>query len=79
MATVLETPARKALKGVISNIEPIDGTMVLISAEIDEDQTSIATELPQEEVKILNLRVGDMVDVLPISFDTYLIVGKPKQ
>ncbi len=78
MATALETLERRALRGVIRGIEPVDGTMALISAEIDKECTPIATELPVEEVERLNLRVGDAIDVFPFSFDTYLIIGKPK-
>mgnify|MGYP001767119405 CR=1 FL=1 len=79
MATALETLERKALRGVIRGIEPVDGTMNLISAEIDEDYTPIATELPAEEVERLDLHVGDAIAVFPINIDTYLIIGKPKQ
>lgn len=79
MATALETLGRRALMGVIREIEPVDGAMFLISAEIDEDYTPIATELPVEEVERLNLRVGDAIGVFPINIDTYLIIGKPKQ
>jgi len=78
MATALETLERRALRGVIRGIEPVDGTMALISAEIDKEYTPIATELPVEEVERLNLRVGDAIDVFPFNLDTYLIIGKPK-
>lgn len=79
MATALETLERRALRGVIRAIEPVDGVMSLISAEIDEDYTLVATELPIEEVERLNLKIGDALDMVPISIDTYLIIGKPKQ
>ncbi|MFC1646281.1 hypothetical protein ACFL2Y_03780 [Candidatus Omnitrophota bacterium] len=80
MATALETLKRRALKGVIRAIEPIDGTMYLISAEVDdEEDTPVATELSVEEVEMLKLQIGDAVDMFPINIDTYLIIGKPKQ
>ena len=80
MATALETLKTRALKGVIRAIEPIDGTMNLISAEIDDKEcTPIATELSVEEVERLNLQIGDVVDMFPIDIDTYLIIGRPKQ
>ncbi|MFC1709438.1 hypothetical protein ACFL2J_05230 [Candidatus Omnitrophota bacterium] len=78
MATTLETLEKRALRGVIRGIDPIDGTMALISAEIDEDYAPVATEIPVEEVQKLNLRIGDAVDVIPIGSDTCLLIGKPK-
>lgn len=77
MATALETLERRALRGVIRAIEPVDGVMSLICADVDKEDTPIATEIPVEEVKRLNLQTGDAIDVFPISFDTYLIIGKP--
>ena len=77
MATALETLERKALRGVIRTIEPVDGVMSLICADVDNGNTPIATEIPVEEVERLNLRIGDAIAAFPISFDTYLIVGKP--
>ena len=79
MATVLETLKRRALRGVVSAIEPIDGLMALISAEVEGEDTPLATELPVGEVERLNLKVGQTVDIFPIDFQTYLIIGKPKQ
>lgn len=78
MATVLETLKRKALRGVVSAIEPIDGLMALISAEVEGEDIPLATELPVDEVKRLNLKVGDAIDIFPFDFQTYLIIGKPK-
>ena len=79
MATALETLNRKALKGVIRGIELVDNSMALISAEIDREDETITTELPAEEVKTLNLQIGDVLDIVPVDIDTYLIIGKPKQ
>ena len=79
MATALETLSRKALKGVIRDIEFVDDSMALISAEIDKEDKIIETELPVEEAKRLNLRTGDALDIIPVDIDTYLIIGKPKQ
>lgn len=78
MATVLETLKGKALKGVIRAIEPIDGLMVLISAQVDGEEAEVATELPVEEAQRLNLRVGDVIGLFPIDTETYLIIGRPK-
>ncbi|MFH1622409.1 MAG: hypothetical protein ABIA97_04730 [Candidatus Omnitrophota bacterium] len=77
MATALETLERRALRGVIRAIEPVDGTMSLICADIDKGNTPVATEMPVEEVQRLNLRIGDAIVAFPISCDTYLIIGKP--
>jgi len=77
MATALETLEKRALRGVIRAIEPVDGVMSLICADVEEGNIPIATELPVEEVQRLNLRIGDAIAAFPISFDTYLIIGKP--
>lgn len=78
MATALKTLNRRALKGVIRDIELVDDSVALISVEIDKEYEIIATELPAEEVQRLNLQIGDVLDIIPVNIDTYLIIGKPK-
>ena len=79
MATSLETLNRKALKGVIRGTELVDGSVARISAEIDKEHETITTELPVEEAQRLNLQIGDVLNIIPVDIDTYLIIGKPKQ
>ncbi len=78
MATALETLKRKALRGVVREIQNL-GDVSLISAEVEEESMLIASELPTEEITILNLRIGDAVNIYPINTDSYLIIGNPKQ
>lgn len=78
MATVLETQRRKALKGVIREIKHSMLDSYLICAEIQDENREIVSELPEMEVKQLNLQVGDTIDIFPLDIDTYLVVGKPK-
>lgn len=75
MATVLETPRKKALRGVIRDIRH-NCTVSLISADIEGEDIAIESEMPKEECYKLNLRIGDSVDIFPIDINTYLMIGK---
>ena len=78
MATVLETLKRKALRGVIREIEN-NGTMSLVRAEINDKDMSVASEISKKELDALNLQIGDTVDIFPFGFNTYIIVSESKQ
>ncbi len=75
MATELKILKRRALKGMIREIKN-NCTMSLIRAEIDDEDISVASELSKQEVERLNLKTGDAVDMFPIDYQTYLIIGK---
>ncbi|MDD5005609.1 MAG: hypothetical protein PHS93_03790 [Candidatus Omnitrophica bacterium] len=77
MATVLETLRRKALRGIITDIET-NGDISVIHAKAFKEGSTASCELPKEEVERLNLKAGDMVNIYPLDQDNYLIVSTPK-
>lgn len=77
MATVLETQRRKALRGVITDIEH-NCSLSFISARLEGQEAMIASEIPKEEALRLNLQIGDTVCVYPIAPDAYFIVAEPR-
>lgn len=77
MATGLETQRRKALKGVIREINS-NHTFSLISAEVKSKNMLVVSEIPKKELQSLKLKIGDAVDIFPIDSNTYLIVNQPK-
>jgi len=75
MATVLETPRKKALRGVIREIKH-NCTVSLVSADIEGRDMAVESEMAKEECLRLDLCIGDSVDIFPIDTDTYLMIGK---
>ncbi|MDD5617863.1 MAG: TOBE domain-containing protein [Candidatus Omnitrophica bacterium] len=75
METAICASRRKALKGVIREIEH-NCTMSLIRARVENEDICVSSRLPKEEVARMDLKVGDNVDIFPIDLETYLIVSK---
>lgn len=75
MATVPRTQKKKALRGVIRDVQH-NCTVSLVSADIEGRDTPIESEMPKEECMRLNLRIGDEVAIFPLDVDTYLMIGK---
>jgi len=76
MATVLKTNnKRRVLVGVITEIEEAE-TLYRIKVTFEENQEALS-EVPKKEFRLLGIKLGDEVQLLPVDSDSYLLVGNP--